>query len=184
MNLIVNLERSQGQSITYFLNLLDSDYLERHTICPIINRLSADILVGKMVKTREDERFKAVGPDSMVIPYHPAALQPVITKPVPAEEAEIWFDWAFVDFWKSNYHTVQRGFSVEPDQLSSTGGTCKASLLVDISNRSAVGQSAEAQMLIASLRDVIRQQSEEIDALTKRLKESLSAPVILTCRVI
>ena len=79
-----------------------------------------DILVGKMVKIREDERFKAVGPDTMVI--HPTALQSVVTKSTTAEEAEIWLDWTFVDFWKSNYYTIQRGFSVEPDQLSSTSG--------------------------------------------------------------
>jgi hypothetical protein len=75
-----------------------------------------------MVKIREDERFKAVGPDNMVITYHPTALQSVVTKSATAEEAEIWFDWTFVDFWKSNYYTIQRGFAVEPDQLSSTGG--------------------------------------------------------------
>jgi hypothetical protein len=79
-----------------------------------------DILVAKMVKIREDERFKAVGPDSMVI--HPTGLQPVVAVSGTAEEAEIWFDWRFVDFWKSNYYTIQRGFSVEPDQLSSTSG--------------------------------------------------------------
>ena len=71
------------------------------------------------MKIREDERFKAVGPDSMVISV---ALQPVKSTP---EEAEIWFDWAFVDFWKSNYYAVQRGFSIEPDQLSSTSGGYK-----------------------------------------------------------
>ena len=49
---------------------------------------------------------------------------------------------------------MQRGFSAEPDQLSSLNG-----------------QSAESAMLIASLRDVIRQQSGEIETLQKRLKE-------------
>jgi predicted ABC-type transport system involved in lysophospholipase L1 biosynthesis ATPase subunit len=34
------------------------------------------------------------------------------------------------------------------------------------------GQSAEAVILISSLRDVIRQQSGEIEALQKRLKEA------------
>ena len=34
------------------------------------------------------------------------------------------------------------------------------------------GQSAEAVMLISSLRDVIRQQSVEIESLQKRLKEA------------
>ena len=43
------------------------------------------------------------------------------------------------------------------------------------------GQSAEAQMLIASLRDVIRQQSEEVDALKNRLKESINVEVTHIC---
>lgn len=37
------------------------------------------------------------------------------------------------------------------------------------------GQSAEAQMLIASLRDVIRQQSVEIEDLNKRLKDATTS---------
>jgi hypothetical protein len=35
-----------------------------------------------------------------------------------------------------------------------------------------IGQSAESAMLIASLRDVIRQQSVEIEALKTQLKET------------
>lgn len=36
-------------------------------------------------------------------------------------------------------------------------------------------------MLIASLRDVIRQQSEEVDALKNRLKESINVEVTHIC---
>ena len=72
-----------------------------------------------MVRLREEERFKAVGPDVMVVPYPSAAA---IVKAPNADEAEIWFDWAFIDFWKSNYYSIQRGFSTEPDHLSSSIG--------------------------------------------------------------
>lgn len=162
----------------------------RATIHPIIGRLSVDTLIGQMARFREDERFKAVGPDSIVLSFPASGLAsalPPSGKQGGAEEAEIWFDWAFADFWKSNYcmlsyvldlfcgllffelrrrrplicvfvDTVQRGFSTEPDQLSSTNG-----------------QSAESAMLIASLRDVIRKQSGEIEALQKRLKETNSS---------
>jgi hypothetical protein len=58
----------------------------------------------------------------------------------------------------SSSDTVQRGFSTDPDQLSSSNG-----------------QSAESAMLVASLREVIRQQAEEIDALQKRLKVAASS---------
>ncbi|KAF9012594.1 p115 like vesicle tethering protein [Cyathus striatus] len=126
--------------------------ITRTTIHPILSRLGVDILIGQMTRLREDERFKAVGPDSIVLPYPTPALQTGLKKDA-TNEAEIWFDWAFIDFWKSNYYTIQRGFSVEPNQLSSTSG-----------------QNTEAAMLVASLRDVIRKQSEEIEELNKKLK--------------
>ena len=36
------------------------------------------------------------------MPYPTPAFQPASKKGGP-DEVEIWFDWAFVDFWKSNY---------------------------------------------------------------------------------
>lgn len=81
----------------------DPGEITRSTIHPILNRLGVDNLVGRMVRLREDERFKAIGPDSIVLPYPSATnLHPGL-KPVTESEGEIWFDWAFVDFWKSNY---------------------------------------------------------------------------------
>ena len=77
--------------------------MPRKTIHPIINRLSVDTLVGQMSRFREDERFKTIGPDMNVLPYPSTAHQPTATKAANPDEYEIWFDWAFVDFWKSNY---------------------------------------------------------------------------------
>ncbi|KAF9047483.1 p115 like vesicle tethering protein [Panaeolus papilionaceus] len=130
--------------------------ITRSTINPIINRLGVDNLVGQMSRFREDERFKAVGPDTVVLP-RPASTVQLTQAPTP-DEGEIWFDWSFLDFWKSNYYTIQRGLSSDPDQLSASSG-----------------QNAEATMLIASLRDVIRQQSNEIDDLKRQLKQANSA---------
>jgi intracellular protein transport protein USO1 len=62
-----------------------------------------DTLAGRMARLREDERFKAVGPDSIVLPYPTPANAQIGLKPEGENEGEIWFDWAFVDFWKSNY---------------------------------------------------------------------------------
>ena len=56
-----------------------------------------------MARFREDERFKGVGPDAIVLPCPAAPGAPPPSTKAGAEEAEIWFDWAFVDFWKSNY---------------------------------------------------------------------------------
>ncbi|KAG7449889.1 uncharacterized protein BT62DRAFT_963415 [Guyanagaster necrorhizus] len=132
--------------------------ITRHTIHPILHRLGVDSLVGCVSRLREDERFKAVGPDSVVFLYPPSShLQTGTAKSDAEVEGEIWFDWAFVDFWKSNYYPVQRGFSTEPDQLSSSSG-----------------QSAETMVLVASLRETIRKQSEEIAVLQTQLKDKSS----------
>jgi len=57
-----------------------------------------------MTRLREDERFKAVGPENTVLPYPASSLylHPGL-KQETNDEGEIWFDWAFIDFWKSNY---------------------------------------------------------------------------------
>ncbi|KAI0302467.1 p115 like vesicle tethering protein [Multifurca ochricompacta] len=97
----------------------------RATMHPIITRLGADVLVGRMNRVREDERIKVVGPDSWVLPCPtpgPQVLDPAFT-PMYDGETEIWFDWAFVDFWKANNHTIQRGIVADPDSASSSTGT-------------------------------------------------------------
>ena len=92
-----------------------------------------------MARLREDERFKAVGPENIVLPYPASSYLHPGLKPETDDEGEIWFDWAFVDFWKSNYcqlclflsnqifdhysaDTIQRGLATDPDQLSSASG--------------------------------------------------------------
>lgn len=69
------------------------------TIYPILTRLGIDLLVGRITHLRDDDRFKAVGPDAIVLSYPSQG----IANSEGEREAEIWFDWAFVDFWKSNY---------------------------------------------------------------------------------
>ncbi len=83
--------------------VIDLDYY-RQTIHPILHRLGVDSLVGCVSRLREDERFKSVGPDAMVFSYPPSPhIQTGTAKPDAEVEGEIWFDWTFVDFWKSNY---------------------------------------------------------------------------------
>lgn len=67
-------------------------HFHRTTIAPILNRLGVDTLVGRMIRIREDDRFKSTTPDSMAV----------------GEKAEVWFEWSFVDFWKSNYCALHR----------------------------------------------------------------------------
>ncbi|KAI0350605.1 hypothetical protein OH77DRAFT_1430779 [Trametes cingulata] len=147
----------------------------RATIHPILTRLGIDMLAGRITHLRDDDRFKAIGPDNFVLPYpsapvpHHGGLQAPASAGAPkleVEEGEIWFDWAFVDFWKSNYYTIQKGIAVDPNSLSS-----------------AAGQGAESAMLIASLKDVIRNQAAEIEKLQSQIKSlSTSSDEIETLR--
>ncbi|EMD32978.1 hypothetical protein CERSUDRAFT_118405 [Gelatoporia subvermispora B] len=126
--------------------------ITRSTIYPILTRLGLDMLAGRITHLRDDDRFKAVGPDTIVLPY-PGSLAHHPTTGAPkqdTDEAEIWFDWAFVDFWKSNYHTIEKGIATDPNSLSSSAGQ-------------------DTAMVVASLRDVIRNQASEMEALQAQL---------------
>ncbi|KAI0264148.1 p115 like vesicle tethering protein [Gloeopeniophorella convolvens] len=130
--------------------------ITRTTMHPILARLGADVLVGRMNRVREDERFKVVGPDSWVLPCPtpgPHALDPAFT-PMYDGETEVWFDWAFVDFWKANNYTIQRGIVADPDSAPSS-----------------TAQSGEESVLVTSLREAILKQAAEIEALQGKLKE-------------
>ncbi|KAI0828051.1 p115 like vesicle tethering protein [Trametes gibbosa] len=131
----------------------------RATVHPILMRLGIDMLAGRITHLRDDDRFKAIGPDSFVFTLPGAAPTHHQAPPAPGapkhevEEGEVWFDWAFVDFWKSNYYTIQKGIAVDPNSLSS-----------------AAGQGADSALLVASLRDVIRNQAADIERLQSQIK--------------
>jgi hypothetical protein len=71
---------------------------DRKTLHPIITRLGADHLVARMARVREDDRFRLVTPESIVLPLHPSLMTPS-----GVTEGEVWLDWGFVEFWKANY---------------------------------------------------------------------------------
>jgi hypothetical protein len=54
-----------------------------------------------MARLREDPRFKAVQPDAFDVEDNAEAQ---VDKEDDLDEGlELWFDWAFVDFWKNHY---------------------------------------------------------------------------------
>ncbi|KAJ1306045.1 hypothetical protein OPQ81_010758 [Rhizoctonia solani] len=126
----------------------------RATLYPILHsRIGTDVFISRMARVREDERFKVVGPDTPVIP---AGLG-LTEEPQPEEDGEVvggdvWLDWGFVEFWKSNAYTIQRAISVDPDAAAS--------------NASMNEETAE---LIRSLKETIRAQAGEIESLTEKL---------------
>ncbi|CAE6441192.1 unnamed protein product [Rhizoctonia solani] len=128
--------------------------ITRATLYPILHsRIGADVFIARMARVREDERFKAVGPDSPVIP---AGLG-LEDEPQPEEDGEVvggdvWLDWGFVEFWKGNAYTIQRAIAVDPDAAAS--------------NASMNEETAE---LIRSLKETIRAQAGELESLTEQL---------------
>jgi hypothetical protein len=96
-----------------------------------------------MARLREDPRFKAVQPDQFdTEPSQSVTQDGVVSSGEEVDEEdglEIWFDWAFVDFWKNNYcalaglacgseadlllDTIQRSIAVDPDAVR--GSTCR-----------------------------------------------------------
>ncbi|KAI0048589.1 hypothetical protein FA95DRAFT_1654923 [Auriscalpium vulgare] len=132
--------------------------ITRATMYPLLTRLGADVLAGRTARVRDDERIKVVGPDFWVLPCPtPTALNPAFI-PMYENETEVWFDWAFVEFWKSNNNTIQRSIVADPESASSSAA-----------------QSGEESVLVASLRTVIAKQSAEIEALQTKLKELSTA---------
>ncbi|TDL16450.1 hypothetical protein BD410DRAFT_795388 [Rickenella mellea] len=134
----------------------DPGEITRSTIHAILNRLGIDTLVGRMAQVRDDQRFKSIGPDDIILPYNiPSTHGHLSNTTQESGGVEIWFDFSFVDFWKSNYYTVQRAISLDPNTISTSSG-----------------DSAESAMLINSLRDVIRKQANELENLQARLKDA------------
>ncbi|KAI5452848.1 Vesicle-mediated ER to Golgi transport protein [Naganishia albida] len=130
----------------------------RATLYPILHsRIGPDQFVSRMARLREDARFKAVQPDQFdTEPSPPAPGQDVgapVGDDVDEEDGlEIWFDWAFVDFWKNNYYTIQRSIAIDPDAV-----------------RGSTSEDSEAMAVMASLRAKVTEKSAEIDALHQKM---------------
>lgn len=73
----------------------------RATIHQVITRLGVDTLTDKIGSAKEDVRFREIEPESFVLGY-PTPKEASVDAEIDGE-AEAWFDWAFLDFWKSNY---------------------------------------------------------------------------------
>lgn len=61
--------------------------------------MSADAIVTRMTRVREDDRFKTITPESIILPY--PGSQPGLKGNTKGGEHELWLDWGFVEFWKS-----------------------------------------------------------------------------------
>jgi hypothetical protein len=71
------------------------------------SRIGPDQFVSRMARLREDPRFRAVQPDAFET--EAGSESAPASEDVEVEEnLELWFDWAFVDFWKNHYCELRR----------------------------------------------------------------------------
>ncbi|WWC69929.1 uncharacterized protein I206_103873 [Kwoniella pini CBS 10737] len=145
--------------------------ITRATLHPILHsRIGPDQFVSRMARLREDPRFRAVQPDAFET-EGPDAIA-AATADGDTEEIdeglELWFDWAFVDFWKNHYYTIQRSIAIDPDAVRGSGP-------VDDGETAAIIMSLR-QKLKAQTDEVVQLQSK-LEALTKENKQEKDALV-------
>jgi chemotaxis signal transduction protein len=71
--------------------------------------------------------------------------------------------------------TIQNAFATEPDSLTSSGESSLFAFFRDcLSVVVLAGQNAEATILVASLREIIRTQAQEIESLQQKLSTKSS----------
>ncbi|EIW65889.1 hypothetical protein TREMEDRAFT_45944 [Tremella mesenterica DSM 1558] len=139
--------------------------ITRATLHPILHsRIGPDQFVSRMARLREDPRFRAVQPDAFDTegaPDVPAqgGVQVAQDGVEDVDEGlELWFDWAFVDFWKNHYYTIQRAIAVDPDAVRGAGSS----------------DDSETAAIIMSLRQKLKAQIDEVMGLQSKLAHQAS----------
>ncbi|KAL7422028.1 Vesicle-mediated ER to Golgi transport protein [Cryptotrichosporon argae] len=127
--------------------------ITRATLHPILHaRIGPDQFVSRMARLREDPRFKAVQPDAFDTEGEDATA-PADGVDEPDEGLELWFDWAFVDFWKNHYYTIQRSIAVDPDAVRAAS----------------TRDDSETAAIIMGLRQKLKAQTDEVVGLQNQL---------------
>lgn len=79
-------------------NLISSFAKIRETLYPILqSRVGPDQFVSRILRLREDPRFRSVGPNVLEMIDDDETLEEL------GEEEGLWFDYVFVEFLKTNY---------------------------------------------------------------------------------
>ncbi|GAA5980168.1 hypothetical protein JCM10908_001559 [Rhodotorula pacifica] len=124
--------------------------ISRETLHPILqSRVGPDQFVSRILRLREDPRFRNVGPNVLELIDEDDALAEDL-----GEENGLWFDFSFVEFLKTNYISVQRSILIDPH--ASSGMT-----------QSVSGISPE---VLAALRASLAAQTRELDELRDALR--------------
>ncbi|KAG9002818.1 hypothetical protein FRB94_003621 [Tulasnella sp. JGI-2019a] len=149
--------------------------ITRATLQPIFHkRIGADTFVSRMARLREDARFRAVGPETLVVDVVLEDVSPVAGA-VAGEDAtdgegEIWMDWAFVEFWKENYYTIQKSITNDPNAaVTEVGGSIDAAALIASLRAQLQSQQSDIDRLQTKLTEVNKEREEERESLTAQI---------------
>ncbi|SCV68561.1 BQ2448_682 [Microbotryum intermedium] len=116
--------------------------ITRETLHPILHScVGADQFVSRILRLREDERFRGVGP----------AVLELIDEEMEEEMGEeqgLWFDYSFVEFLKTNYISVQRAILMDP-----TANT---------TSRRSLDGNGDSYEVVTALRSSIAAQTEQM----------------------
>ncbi|WVQ99647.1 hypothetical protein IAU59_006786 [Kwoniella sp. CBS 9459] len=130
--------------------------ITRATLHPILHsRIGPDQFVSRMARLREDPRFRAVQPDAFDTEGSDATAALPDGQDEIDEGLELWFDWAFVDFWKNHYYTIQRSIAIDPDAVRGSAP---------------VADDGETTAIIMSLRHKLKVQTDEVVQLQSKLE--------------
>ncbi|WVQ77812.1 hypothetical protein IAR50_007502 [Cryptococcus sp. DSM 104548] len=128
--------------------------ITRATLHPILHsRIGPDQFVSRMARLREDVRFRAVQPLDFELDEQVAQQHSHHGEQEADEDVEVWFDWAFVDFWKNHYYTIQRSIAIDPDAVRGSN----------------TPDDTETTAIILSLRSKLKTQTDEVSSLTSKL---------------
>ncbi|CAG8447457.1 5180_t:CDS:10 [Dentiscutata heterogama] len=145
-----------------FNHSLDSP-VTRTTLQPILlNRIGADQFVNRITRLRESPHFKHVSQYIQVSPEEEARGLP-----------ELYFEYAFVEFFKNNYEKIQRSIIADPKLTSGAGndfqGDHDSSMILSFKS---VIQTQELEII--ELKETIRQLAEQLE-IQKSSSEQVSS---------
>ncbi|RIA90587.1 General vesicular transport factor p115 [Glomus cerebriforme] len=126
---------------------LDSQ-ITKSTLQPILlKRIGFDQFVNRITRLRESPHFKHASQYLQVVPEE-------IARGLP----ELYFDYAFVEFFKNNYETIQRSIRADPNAKPFSG--LKGS-----------DYQGDNDSKITSYKEVIQTQEKEISQLKESIKQ-------------
>ncbi|EJT97020.1 hypothetical protein DACRYDRAFT_112348 [Dacryopinax primogenitus] len=162
------------------LQMLAANPAHRATLHPILlKHIGADQFVNRMTRLREDDRFKQVTPDSGVVLSPGQDLHQQVQVQVQGqgqeqgreaeEEGEVWFDWAFVEFWKNTYFSVQRAITSDPNAVKPISGETQTLALISSLQGTIQSQAQDLETMQRKLDALHREREEEREALGSEL---------------